>query len=193
MQARGWNHAFHAEHGNTAHPPPAPHPAPRECRIPLWHSRACGCCKPWNHCSTCNCLARAERSSVHIPEGAAHQGSAVRASPVRVCANPGRHSWGCGCCRVWDHCATCNCYWHDSDADFSHIQEQDVEEGIVQDVERIDRSHAELGGLDEEDILLRSRSRPSAAPRKGTGWTSTMVPGRIKGGGVRRPTGRTTT
>ena len=95
-----------------------------------------------------------------IPEGAAHQGSAERASPVRVCANPGRHSWGCGCCRVWDHCATCNCYWHDIDADFSHIQEQDVEEGIIQDVERIDRRHAELGGLEEEDILSQSPDEP---------------------------------
>ena len=94
-----------------------------------------------------------------IPEGAAYQGSTVRAPPVG-CANPGVHSWACGCCRVWDHCATCNCYWYSSGRDFAHIHEQDVEEGIVQDLEHLDRMRAELGGLDEEDIISEIPEEP---------------------------------
>ena len=96
---------------------------------------------------------------MHIPEGAAYQGSTVRAPPVGF-ANPGVHSWACGFCRVWDHCATCNCYWYSSGRDFAHIHEQDVEEGIVQDLEHLDRMRAELGGLDEEDIISEISEEP---------------------------------
>ena len=70
VRARSWNHTFHAEHGNTAYPPP------EDCDFPLWHSTACGCCNPWDHCSTCNCfLSAATRRFAHISEREVEEGN----------------------------------------------------------------------------------------------------------------------
>ena len=71
MKARSWNHTYHAEHGNTATLPL------KECAHPGRHSKACGCCKAWNHCSTCNCYASgigAEGKFAHIPERDVEEG-----------------------------------------------------------------------------------------------------------------------
>ncbi len=86
-----------------------------------------------------------------------------RAHAVNRCRNPRQHSWGCGCCKDWDHCSSCNCYWqHDTalETDFSHIAEADVEEGIRLEAEQRASYRDELGGLDEIDIFTPSPDEP---------------------------------
>ena len=46
------------------------------------------------------------------------------------------------------------------EADFSHISEADVEEGIRQEAEQRARERDELGGLDELDIFTPSPDEP---------------------------------
>ena len=52
-----------------------------------------------------------------------------------------------------------------------------MEEGIIQEVERIDRRHAELGGLEEIDILTPNPDEPQPS------FSSTMQSELSLGGG----------
>ena len=117
----------------------------------------------WNHCSTCNCYARAASSSGVAPRSGGRRVDPRGARGANSCRDPRRHSWGCGCCKDWDHCSSCNCYWqHDAalETDYSHILEVDVEEGIRQEAEQRARERDELGGLDVRDIFTPSPDEP---------------------------------
>ena len=120
-----------------------------------------------DHCNTCNCYAGCRGRTGSSAGFAPHKGGS-RVIPRggqagNSCRMPGQRSWGCGCCKDWDHCISCNCYWEHAAAPttvFSHISEADVDEGIRQEAEQKARKREEMGGMDEEDIVTPSPDEP---------------------------------